>query len=225
MLRLGLAAENAPHPKRIASIIFSGFYEGIDMKKRLVHGVGVNDADYRIAPTIVVNGVRKQDRCPFYFRWKSMLERCYNKKTVKKHPTYEGCKVCGDWLLFSNFKRWMENQDWEGNELDKDILSGPSKIYSPETCVFIPSSINRFLNDHGRARGDLPIGVAMHSDGVYYCASCSNPDTGIKEYIGIFKCPQEAHEAWKAKKIEYAKKLCGELQDERILKSILAKIK
>lgn len=220
MLRLGLAAESMSHPKRVASIFNSVIYEGIDMK-RLVHGVGINDADYKVAPTVVIDGKHKQVRCPFYFRWKSMLERCYNKKTNKKNPTYAGCKVCDEWLTFSNFKSWMEKQDWEGMELDKDILSGSEKIYSPETCAFVPKSLNRFLNDHGRARGKLPIGVTLHSDGVYYTASCSNPDTGIKEYIGIYKDPNSAHEAWRVKKLSYAKKLCSKITDQRIVLAIL----
>ena len=53
----------------------------------LIFGVGVNDSDYVVYPTI--DG--KRVACPFYFTWKSMLQRCYDPKFQKKYPTYKGC--------------------------------------------------------------------------------------------------------------------------------------
>lgn len=67
---------------------------------RLVFGVGINDADYAVQPKI--NGV--QVCCLFYRKWKNMLERCYYPKELVKHPTYQGCVVCDEWIYFSNFK-------------------------------------------------------------------------------------------------------------------------
>lgn len=56
----------------------------------IVYGVGINDADYVTQPT--VNGGRGS--CLFYQTWRSMIERCYSLKRLKKFPSYLGCSVC-----------------------------------------------------------------------------------------------------------------------------------
>lgn len=112
----------------------------------LIYGVGVNDADYVVQKYEEVGTPSKRSRklvwiCPFYQKWTSMLCRCYSDKFKQKNKSYDGCKVSDEWLTFSNFKNWMEKQDWEGKELDKDLL-GNGKIYSPQTCLFISKSAN-----------------------------------------------------------------------------------
>jgi len=67
--------------------------------RKLAYGVGRNDADYKTA----VNG----ERCPYYRRWSSMLNRCYSASYQNMFPTYIGCTVCKDWLTFSHFRAWM----------------------------------------------------------------------------------------------------------------------
>lgn len=108
---------------------------------RTVCGVGLNDADYVVKP--LVNGVRVP--CPYYTRWRCMIERCYSIQVHKRQPTYSDCIVCEEWLTFSNFKAWMETQDWEGNQLDKDLLVEGNKVYGPDTCVFVSSDVNNFI--------------------------------------------------------------------------------
>lgn len=44
--------------------------------------------------------------------------------------------------------------------LDKDILVAGNKIYSPETCLFVPNRINSLLI-RGVKTGPLPLGVSM----------------------------------------------------------------
>ena len=78
-------------------------------KSKLVSGVGINDADYEVQKYTVVSGKRKRIWiCPYYITWTHMLQRCYSEKSQLKHPTYKGCTVCDEWLIFSNFKTWME---------------------------------------------------------------------------------------------------------------------
>ena len=90
---------------------------GIDKKKlqtknKLVHGVGINDADYPVQPTIG----NKRVNCPFYWRWKDMLKRCYSEKHLLITPCYRDRSVNKEWFIFSIFKAWMEQQDWEGKQ-------------------------------------------------------------------------------------------------------------
>lgn len=113
-------------------------------KNKLVYGVGVNDYEGRVK----INGKMIKS----YNTWKNMLERCYDDKLLKKYPTYTDCTVCEEWLYFSNFKKWFdEHYRWDLDEkglrpcLDKDLLVKGNKIYSPDTCIFLPNSVNSFL--------------------------------------------------------------------------------
>lgn len=108
-------------------------------KSKLVYGFGVNDADYQISH-YDSNG-RQEHVCQFYAIWKSMIFRCYHKKGAY----YGKVSVCDEWLTFSNFKKWMEKQDWCGKEIDKDLL-GDGKHYSEKSCVFLPKRVNVFIS-------------------------------------------------------------------------------
>ena len=174
-------------------------------RNKLVCGVGVNDADYSIAKHAIIGGKRVIVwTCPFYRTWKSMLERCYSEKFHQKRPTYRGCKVCDEWLIFSNFKRWMETQDWQGKDLDKDLLMAGNKVYSPEACIFVDQTVNKFVTDNGAARGEYMIGVCWHKRDHKFEAKCCNPFTGTRDYLGRFTNELDAHLAWKARKHELA---------------------
>ena len=126
---------------------------------KLVHGVGINDADYitNVTEFVVGNdGKRRQRvvwRCPFYQKWKGMLERSYSEKFKSKWTTYKDVTVCKEWHLFSNFKSWMETQDWGGKQLDKDVLLQGNKIYCPHACVFVSRQVNMFLLGSDSSRG------------------------------------------------------------------------
>ena len=171
----------------------------------LVYGVGINDADYNVYEYGYVNGKRVYVwRCPFYRTWKDMLKRCYSEKHHQRQPTYKDCSVCDEWLLFSNFKRWMEQQDWEGKQLDKDLLIEGNKVYSPDTCIFVDRKINTFVVDSGATRGNYMIGVSLDKRRNKFKAECSNPFTGKREHLGYFTDELEAHLAWKARKHELA---------------------
>jgi len=154
--------------------------------RNLVHGHGTNDVSFMVYST--VNG--KQVMYKPYRIWTHMLERCFSAKLHEKFPTYRGCTVCEEWLIFSNFDSWMNEQDWQGRELDKDILFQSNKLYSPATCCFISKSLNLLLNAHGAARGDLPLGVDWHKARKKYRAKiCIN---GKNKYLGLFKTPEAA---------------------------------
>ena len=122
---------------------------------RLVFGHGINDLD---EPTEFYTGGRKR-RCPFYRTWKDMLQRAYSKKWKEKNPTYEGVSVTPEWWSRRAFTEWMRRQEWEGRQLDKDILWPGNKIYGPDTCLFVPREINVLLINAAAIRGKYPEGV------------------------------------------------------------------
>lgn len=170
-------------------------------KSGLIFNVGINDANIPVYTKI--NEKRIQD--PAYRKWNAIFQRCYSESLHKKQMTYVGCSVCDEWLYFSNFREWYENQyKEEGWEIDKDLLFPGNKIYSPETCIMIPRKINSFMNDSVGLRGSGVIGATW--DGVIgkYRARCNNPFTGKREYLGSFITELEAHLAWKRRKHELA---------------------
>jgi len=181
-------------------------------RAKLVYGVGINDADYTVQP--VVFG--KQIKCPFYGAWKDMLSRCYDPKYLAKYPTYIGCSVAPEWLNFMTFRAWMIRRDWVGNDLDKDILTPGNRVYGPHTCVFIPHMLNSFTVDSAAARGEWPIGVCWNRGAGKFLARCCNPFTGKQEYLGLFTCPDAAHEAWRARKHQLALQLAEQQTDPRL---------
>ena len=199
----------------------------IKSKPKLVYGVGINDADYvthKWETIGYVNGKLKQKRvweCPYYRAWSDMLKRCYSAKTQERQPTYKGCTVSEEWLTFSVFKSWMEQQDWEGKQLDKDILFEGNKIYSAETCVFVTRAVNMFTIDCGVARGEWPVGVYWNKRACKFQAQCRNPFTKKREHLGLFTCPNEAHQAWLKRKLELAHLLASEQSDTRVAKALI----
>lgn len=86
-----------------------------------------------------------------YRLWFDILRRCYDEKQLdrRKGKTYKNCSVCKRWFLLSNFysdiQRLPGYPEWKiGRKMsiDKDLLSSGEKIYSPETCCFVPISVN-----------------------------------------------------------------------------------
>lgn len=186
------------------------------MHKKLIYGIALNDAGYSVQP--VING--KRSTCPFYRVWFNMLTRCYNKSLHLKHKSYSECRVCEDWLIFSNFKIWMQSQEWRHKHLDKDILINGNKIYSPESCAFVGQEVNKFLTDRVNDRGDFLIGASWKSENGAFQSQCSNPITKKYEHLGYFDSDLKAHQAWKKRKHELACQLAEIQTDERVANAL-----
>ena len=190
-------------------------------KNKLICGVGINDSDYTLHKFGVVAGTKKRIWiCPFYQTWHDMLIRCYSECSLKRSPTYIGCSVTPEWLIFSKFRKWMADQDWSGNSLDKDLLVKGNKIYSPDTSVFISVQLNNFLGDCRKARGEHPIGVSWHKRTGTFRADCNNPFTRKAESLGHFTCATKAHEAWRVRKHQLALRYADMQTDPRIAEAL-----
>ena len=198
-------------------------------KIRLVFGVGINDADYNIERRV---GKKRVWWCPYHTRWINMLKRCYYKKYLESRPTYKGCSVCEGWLLFSTFKKWMEQQDWEDRALDKDFLIGGNKIYSPDTCVFIPLEINNFITTRAAKRGEYPLGVYYRKKNKDMVNERSKPymsrvgnQGGKADYLGVFETPEEAHQAYLKVKLEQCVDYIEEFKGEPLIVKGLERVR
>ena len=194
--------------------------------KKLVYGVGVNDLGYRtqVFEELPKNGGKRVQKsvfkCPYYAVWMNMLQRCYSEKFQESNPTYIGTSVCNEWLSAATFKEWMEQQDWQGKSLDKDIIAPGSKLYSPETSTFVLKATNNFVIARDACRGEYPIGVSLYKRTGKYQAHCKNPFTREQEGLGYFSTTGEAHEAWRKRKHEIAQLVAAKESDPRIVAAL-----
>lgn len=196
-------------------------------KRKKILGVGINDVDYFVLKSEHikddVTGRLKHKilwECPYYSKWVSMISRCYSARLHERLPRYKGCTVHEDWKYFSNFRAWMETQDWEGKHLDKDLLCPGNKHYSPETCCFIPEKLNLFILECNASRGEFPIGVSWRKDKGKFRARCNNPFTRTEEHLGYFENPMDAHKVWLARKLELCHEFSGLVDDHIFLKLV-----
>ena len=170
-----------------------------------VCGVGINDIPNNIKPSLITQ--------LSYHIWHHMLRRCYNQD--KKMKSYYDCRVCDDWLVFSNFHKWFTSILSEyktGYQLDKDILIKGNKVYSPETCCFVPQQINLLLVNHKRDRGEFPLGVQKQTCSENFMVRLMK--YGSVEYVGTFNSVEEAFYAYKQAKEAHIKEVAQKYYDE-----------
>ena len=102
--------------------------------------------------------------------------------------------------------------------LDKDILCKGNKIYSPETCIFVPNNINILFVKRDKMRGEYPIGVNYHKQHKKLYVSCGiiNKDNKHKQkFLGLFPLdkPFQAFYTYKQFKENYIKQVADEYRD------------
>lgn len=150
-----------------------------------------------------------------YQLWNSMINRCYNEKILSRSPTYKDCHVSEDWRYLSNFKEWCNQQIGFGNEgwhLDKDILVKGNKVYSEDTCCFVPPEINTLLVKRNSLRGEFPIGVSYKKRIGKYASQISK--NGEVIHLGNFDTPEEAFQTYKQAKEAYIKEVANKWKDQ-----------
>ena len=146
-----------------------------------------------------------------YKIWHSMLQRCYDPKYHETHPTYKGCTVEDYLLNFQHMGEWINENYYEipGETmcLDKDILYKRNKIYSRDTCIFVPKKINSLFTKRDKSRGNSPIGVTPRESGNYqvFC----NKGYGKNVCLGTYSTEEEAFQVYK----QYKEKVIKEVID------------
>ena len=149
-----------------------------------------------------------------YLKWHDMINRCYNAKFHERQPQYKECTVCGEWLNYSNFKVWYDQHKIQGMslDLDKDILFKGNKVYSPETCCFVPHAINTLFLSNKSARGDYPIGVSYEKDKEKFRAYMAFMGRQIK--LGTFDTAEDAFARYKEYKEDFIQDMAEQYRDE-----------
>ena len=169
-----------------------------------IYGVGyISEGKYKVSE----NGKITKE----YDIYHDMLKRCYDPKYQEKYSTYKGCKVEEYLLNFQYMAEWIEENYYEvpGEQmcLDKDILCKGNKVYSRETCIFVPQRINKLFIKRNNDRGNDPIGVYQLPSGNYR-VDCNN-GYGKIIYLGVYSTKEEGFQVYK----EYKENLIKEVID------------
>lgn len=171
-------------------------------RRKLLYGVAYYD--------VIESSVSSEEYIMSARSWHSMLRRCYAKASLKRQPTYIGCSVCEEWLLFSNFKRWWDEHQVEGWCLDKDILIKGNREYSPSACCFVPNDINVMMIRKKKKDG-LPQGITRTKSGKFQARVRVNEKDTI---IGVFPTLKEAFQAYKKAKEAWIKEVADKWKDQ-----------
>ena len=160
----------------------------------------------RVSGTMMVNTHQQTQRSILY--GEVCFSRCYNERNLKRKPAYRGCSVSENFKNYTYFYEWCNNQlgfGKEGWNLDKDLLIKGNKVYSEDTCVFVPMEINNVIVKADSLRGDLPIGVVFDkSRNKFQARMWAN---NKPKFLGRYETPEEAFQVYKINKEKHIKKI------------------
>lgn len=149
-----------------------------------------------------------------YRVWSNLLLRTIDNPLKKYFPAYKNCELCEEWKEYANFKAWYDNPIngyINGYDLDKDILSNGRKLYSPDTCCFIPKHLNFLIRNKTKKDG-LPNGVYKNSRG-YQSRFYYYGEKFLKQHNTI----EEAEKEYKRIKSKYIKKEAEKLYSKNLI--------
>jgi len=186
-------------------------------KRSLVFGVGIND--WVGFTYIGGKGIKE------YKLWADMLRRCFDEKYKQNQPTYQGVTCSKEWLSMTKFIEdvsQMKGFGFDGWSLDKDILQKGNKLYSKDTCCFVPAEVNQILVKRDKSRGEYPVGVSFDKARGKFMAYLRI--NGKAKFLGRFNTPEEAFFAYKLAKEAQIKAVADKwkyLLDERVFQALL----
>lgn len=150
-------------------------------------------------------------------KWQAMMARCYgNSNNAWTKEAYGNCSVVKEWHNFENFRLWCQDKDVLGNHLDKDILFPGNKVYGPDTCCFVPPSINNIVSKY--PKGKYPSGVSITPSNKYTAKIMIN---GENIRLGTFDTIKEASAAYNKMKKVKLKHIALHQEDELIKNGLL----
>ena len=175
------------------------------------YGVGILGNVYKSYN--FVNGLRVKKL--EYATWTSVLQRSYDKKFHNRNPSYSDCTVSENFKHYTYFYEWCNRQAGFGKDgwhLDKDLLFKGNKLYSEDTCIFLPPELNTLIIKCDNARGSYPVGVTAIKKRNAFSSRLSVG--GFRKYLGYYKTPEEAFYAYKVAKEEFIKEQANKWKDQ-----------
>ena len=192
------------------------------MSDKLIYGLRINEND-------CVSHIKRK-AVKEYELWARMLERCTKEFWVKS-PTYTGTTCSDNFKSYTFFYRWCQKQVGFGNkddngrywQLDKDLLGGDIKMYSEDTCVFVPARLNSLLIRRKVNTSKYATGVIKKSKDKTFTA-LYNDNEGTQVSVGGFLSEQDAFNYYKICKeavIKSSAKQYKGLIDERVYNKLM----
>lgn len=160
---------------------------------------------------IVKSGYTAEDHRKCHSIWTFMVKR------IGKVPAYKDCT--NGFTSEAQFRLWALKQIGfreTGFDLDKDILVKGNRVYSPDTCVFVPYEVNLLLSGCYKAkkRGKYPIGVSFDKTIKRFKAQMSSrQERGLNKYLGCFPTAEAAFACYKAAKEARMQMLANKWKD------------
>lgn len=178
---------------------------------KLVRGIGNKGNKYLARE----DGILLQE----YKMWANVLSRCVPKYWIE-YPSYNGATCSDNFKSYTFFYEWCQNQvgfkkkDEESKSwhLDKDLLVKGNRVYSEDTCIFLPQRLNKLLTKRGLDRGKCHLGVCKQKNIDKFMASCSDGDS--QKYLGSYKTMYEAFQAYKTFKEALIKEVANEYKHQ-----------
>ena len=150
-----------------------------------------------------------------YKIWKHMLERAYDPKYHERFPTYKNVTVCEEWLCFANFDKWFSKNYIEGYHLDKDLMQGDveNKVYSPETCVFLPTFVNSFIINKNSNNTSGIMGVSWNKPSKQWMVTLFDSERKVNVNLGRYDSLDKAKEVYLKGRYEKAEVIKDRVRD------------
>jgi hypothetical protein len=214
------------HTTRRCNIKFENGFELIDVDRTTfenhnvkypfhptVHGKGyLGVGKYNSTATHIGGVTRERELHPAYRVWQGMLGRCYCPKVHKRQPNFRNLTVCDKWLNYQEFARWFEDNYVFGFDFSQNILKPNSRIFSPETCCFVPNEIRNTLKFlHEKKNNNLPIGVSENN---FFKYKARYRSVSRHEILGSFDTPEEAFLEYKKTKENHIKDMAEKWKPE-----------
>lgn len=147
-----------------------------------------------------------------YRAWNGMMRRCYDDMFKQRSVAYKECVVSEKWHCFQDFGDWYDENyyeiDGETMNLDKDILVKGNKIYSPDTCIYVPARINSLFVGCESTIGKSSACTYFDEKRNKYIVRSR------LEYIGAYDTKEDAFEAYKRHKELTFRDVANEYKDK-----------
>jgi hypothetical protein len=171
---------------------------------------------YKVGTMDIPNELQKGKPNPReYSIWNGIRQRCYNENLRDRLMSYKDVEMSENFKIYSYFKDWCHKQvgfNEEGWQLDKDILSKDNKVYSEDTCCFVPPEINCAVTNNKTVRGQFPQGVIYNCTKTRYRARIQRSNKW--ESLGTYDTPEEAFYAYKPVKEAHMKSLAEKWKNQ-----------
>lgn len=119
-------------------------------------------------------------------------------------------------MCLQNFGKWYDENIYyvenEKMQLDKDVLVKGNKIYSPETCIFVPQRINLLFVKSNLTRGEYPIGTIYNKVNNKFISYLNKNNKQI--YLGSYDTSKEAFYKYKQEKEKHIKEIANEYKSK-----------